>query len=47
MIKLIENHFFDYHIKKNDLKLLIELYMQYKHTLRSSNFEKKEEQKKK
>ena len=33
MNKMNIDHNFENHIKKNDLKLLIELYMIYKHTL--------------
>ena len=31
------DHNFENHILKNDLKLLIELYMVYKHTLRGND----------
>jgi hypothetical protein len=37
MEKALKDHSFEYHIQKNDLKKLIELYMVYKHTLRSSD----------
>jgi hypothetical protein len=33
MEKSLKEHNFENHIQKNDLKLLIELYMVYKHTL--------------
>ncbi len=37
MEKALKDHNFENHIQKNDLKLLIELYMVYKHTLRSND----------
>lgn len=37
MEDLNTKHNFENHILKNDLKLLIELYMVYKHTLRGND----------
>lgn len=36
MRRMVNNHDFDNHLKKNDLKILAEIYLQCKHTLRGS-----------